>query len=192
MVNNTNNSIYEPIYVTGINDIRLSLAELEQFINSFPKHEAIEKKAIGGFFQQTETGDWKVYLHLADGRDVNVWTMSARKAGDGSSLFCYSPSIHEKIDNPYETDLNPEFIKDLANTLRSDLVNRGVLDEREKENNKDSGHYNYSKEGRKRIADEFRAAWNAGEIHNKEAWAGTKGITGKTLNKYLDENPENK
>jgi hypothetical protein len=55
---------------------------------------------------------------------------------------------------------------------------------------KDSGHYNYPRDERKKIAMLFRDERRVGRISNKAAWAKLHGLASKTLDRYLDEFPE--
>lgn len=57
----------------------------------------------------------------------------------------------------------------------------------------DSGHYHYSSEGRRGIAQAYRAARDSNDPpRNKNTWANCNyQISAKTLNRYLKEFPEN-
>ena len=58
------------------------------------------------------------------------------------------------------------------------------------EGNRDSGHYNFSRDMRQKLVNQYRSDRNLGKVTTKHAWAERTNICDKTLLKYEREFPE--
>jgi len=156
-----------------------------------------------------ERGASAVYIvHDRRGREIGRWTLDAdrqtvnteNKAAAAVSLPLPDGTRHYSTEYKRlarEFDYLCTQLNERIETRRRQLEAQPTTadpataqPEKPTRKTKDSGHYNYSPQGRKEIVEEYRAARATGNVTNKNAWAQLHGVSGKTLLKYEREFPE--
>lgn len=161
--------------------------EVDRFLSYYkpnPPHPVIRVKPERRRISETI---YRIDL-IANDFTIHLGHVEARFSGSEESgqqwaiveVVCYPGTpMYEELCKP---------ARELLESLSDHLQRHYASDDPGKQKAiEDSGHYTYPQEKRWQIVQEYRQARSRGEITNMEAWAGVRGITAKTLRKYIKE-----